>query len=253
MVCPEYTRIPTDAISDDSSIIDFDNVQNRNTNRNNIPNNLSYEEIDDILDNDTIPLLENNTTTQKIRSARMQPIPFTNSSSLRNSLIKKLYWNMCVIILASVIPYTLIIYSYIEMKNSHGIDIYNLSSEYMYNYFLAIMLFYTIYIGITFIILFLAFCLSINYNTIGFALLVNNMLFQTNVIFRIVAIAILAVRMIDNTPMNIITIDKANPPTQIEVYIPKHIQFMIIETVLYAVVNYLIGESSGIIKMLITY
>lgn len=139
------------------------------------------------------------------------------------------------------------------MKNSHGIDIYNLSSEYMYNYFLAIMLFYTIYIGITFIILFLAFCLSITYNTVGFALLVNNMLFQTNVIFRIVAIAILAVRMIDNTPMNIITIDKANPPTQVEVYIPKHIQFMIIETVLYAVVNYLIGESSGIIKMLITY
>jgi hypothetical protein len=244
MVRPEYTRIPTDAISDDSSIIDFDNVQNRNTGLDN----------DDYVSDYDMPLLANNTNTfRNIRSARMQPIPFTNSSSLRNSLIKKLYWNMCVIILASVIPYTLIIYSYIEMKNSHGIDIYNLSSEYMYNYFLAIMLFYTIYIGITFIILFLAFCLSINYNTIGFALLVNNMLFQTNVIFRIVAIAILAVRMIDNTPMNIITIDKANPPTQVEVYIPKHIQFMIIETVLYAVVNYLIGESSGIIKMLITY
>lgn len=244
MVRPEYTRIPTDAISDDSSIIDFDNVQNRNTGLDN----------DDYVSDYDMPLLANNTNTfRNIRSARMQPIPFTNSSSLRNSLIKKLYWNMCVIILSSVIPYTLIIYSYIEMKNSHGIDIYNLSSEYMYNYFLAIMLFYTIYIGITFIILFLAFCLSINYNTIGFALLVNNMLFQTNVIFRIVAIAILAVRMIDNTPMNIITIDKANPPTQVEVYIPKHIQFMIIETVLYAVVNYLIGESSGIIKMLITY
>jgi len=244
MVRPEYTRIPTDAISDDSSIIDFDNVQNRNTGLDN----------DDYVSDYDMPLLANNTNTSRnIRSARMQPIPFTNSSSLRNSLIKKLYWNMCVIILSSVIPYTLIIYSYIEMKNSHGIDIYNLSSEYMYNYFLAIMLFYTIYIGITFIILFLAFCLSINYNTIGFALLVNNMLFQTNVIFRIVAIAILAVRMIDNTPMNIITIDKANPPTQVEVYIPKHIQFMIIETVLYAVVNYLIGESSGIIKMLITY
>jgi hypothetical protein len=244
MVRPEYTRIPTDAISDDSSIIDFDNVQNRNTGLDN----------DDYVSDYDMPLLANNTNTSRnIRSARMQPIPFTNSSSLRNSLIKKLYWNMCVIILASVIPYTLIIYSYIEMKNSHGIDIYNLSSEYMYNYFLAIILFYTIYIGITFIILFLAFCLSINYNTVGFALLVNNMLFQTNVIFRIVAIAILAVRMIDNTPMNIITIDKANPPTQVEVYIPKHIQFMIIETVLYAVVNYLIGESSGIIKMLITY
>jgi hypothetical protein len=244
MVRPEYTRIPTDAISDDSSIIDFDNVQNRNTGLDN----------DDYVSDYDMPLLANNTNTfRNIRSARMQPIPFTNSSSLRNSLIKKLYWNMCVIILSLVIPYTLIIYSYIEMKNSHGIDIYNLSSEYMYNYFLAIILFYTIYIGITFIILFLAFCLSINYNTIGFALLVNNMLFQTNVIFRIVAIAILAVRMIDNTPMNIITIDKANPPTQVEVYIPKHIQFMIIETVLYAVVNYLIGESSGIIKMLITY
>ena len=79
------------------------------------------------------------------------------------------------------------------------------------------------------------------------------MIFQINMCLRMIVIAILAVQMIENTPMNIITIDKANPPTQVEVYIPKHIQYMIIETILYTIVNALICEYSGTIKMLITY
>jgi hypothetical protein len=226
MVRPEYTRIPTDAISDDSSIIDFDNVQNRNTGLDN----------DDYVSDYDMQLLANNTntinttnTTRNIRSARIQPIPFTNSSLMRNAITKKLYCNIIIINIIAVIPFVLTIYGYIEMKNASGIDIYNLGSEYMYYYFFAIMLFYTFYISTSFIILILTFCLNINSASSMFALLVNNMIFQINMSLRMIVIAILAVQMIENTPMNIITIDKANPPTQIEVYIPKHIQYMIIE------------------------
>jgi len=258
MVRPEYTRIPTDAISDDSSIIDFDNVHNRNTslyNDNNNNNNDNYN-VDNISDYD-MPLLANNTnttnTTRNIRSARMQPVPFTNSSLLRNAITKKLYYNIIIINIIAVIPFVLTIYGYIEMKNASGIDIYNLGSEYMYYYFFAIMLFYTFYISTSIIILILTFCLNINSASSMFALLVNNMIFQINICLRMIVIAILAVQMIENTPMNIITIDKATPPTQVEVYIPKHIQYMIIETILYTIVNALICEYSGTIKMLISY
>lgn len=259
---PEYTRISNDAISDDSSIIDFNN--NNSGTRTNTNTNTNYEDVDDILDNDDIPLLNaNRNHNQNLRSsARMnhsnstiynQPIPLFNSASLRNFITKKIYWNMCVIILITIIPYIITIYSYLEMRNSHGIDIYNLNSDYMYYYFFAIMLFYTFYIGISFIILFVKFWLNLDDNTIGFALLANNMIFQTNMIIRIIAVVILGVRMIDNTPMNTITIDKTNPPAQLDIYIPKHVQYMVIETIIYAFVNYMIGESSGIIKMITTY
>jgi hypothetical protein len=252
MVYPEYTRISTDSISDDSSIIDFNNTNtNTNHNRNILNNNNNnFEDVDNILLNNNIPLLD----TSNSRPARIESIlPFINSSSLRNAITKKLYWNMFVIIVITVIPYTLTIYSFVEMQNSHGIDIYNLSSKYMYYYFFILMIFYTFYIGISFIILFLTFCLNLNDNTIRFVLLSNNMIFQTNMIIRIIVIVILAVRMIDNTPMNTIIIDKTNPPAYLDIYIPKHVQYMFIENIIYAFVNYLIGESSGMIKMITTY
>jgi hypothetical protein len=263
-----YNRIQSsdndnDNISDDSTMIDFHNTIYRNTNRQNdirqnitrntdINSTTNFIDNDDILDDDTIPLIENTNVGNNTTHARIAR-PLLTSASMRNTITKKVYWNTFINNLFAVIPYILVIYGYRETAASSGVDIYNLNYNYLYYYFFTLMIFYTTYIGSSLIIVILTFCLNTNTNTTLFVILFNNMVFQTSIILRIIVIAILAVRMIDNTPMNTITIPASNKLVNVDVFIPKHIQFMIIETILYGSLNYQLGETSGIIKMIITY
>lgn len=101
----------------------------------------------------------------------------------------------------------------------------------------------------------ITFCKNLEIKSFGFPLLLNNMFFQIHLILRILVVAILTVRMIDNTPFTNINIKNTGSTTtdNISVYLPKHIQYMIIETIIYAYNSHIIGISSGIIKILTGY
>lgn len=145
-------------------------------------------------------------------------------------------------------------FSYVETGSSKGIDIYNIDVEYLYYYFFILLLFYAFYITSISIILMITFCKNLDIKSVGFPLLLNNMFFHTHLILRILVISILTVRMIDNTPLTVINIKNTGSTTDnIPVYLPKHVQYMIIETIIYAYNSHLIGISIGVIKILTGY
>jgi hypothetical protein len=55
---------------------------------------------------------------------------------------------------------------------------------------------------------------------------------------------------VNNTPMMILDIPNI-PDNKINIYMPKYLQYMIIETIIYTIISFVIGYSNGIIKFLI--
>jgi hypothetical protein len=252
------------------SIIDFDNTEIHNrinnnyihqNNKRNASRNAILNNNEDFASDDDIPLLENenennnnNARNTYSRTSNNLTLPI-NSSLYRNNVIKQLYWNMFLIIIMSGIGLLLTGFSYVETVSSKGIDIYNIDVEYLYYYFFILLLFYAFYIASICIILMITFCKNLDIKSFGFPLLLNNVFFQIHFILRILVISLLTVRMIDNTPLTNININNtgATKTDNIPVYLPKHIQYMIIETIIYGYNSHVIGISTGVIKILIGY
>ena len=254
----QYHRLSSDSESTDSTMIDFDNTG---------------------FDADNVPLLDTNTTTnynnnqynnqynnrlnghnRNSNSVARQIMPM--SSSYRNGVVKRLYWSVflaCVIAMPGLVLNGL---GYVQTASSRGNDVYNIDIEYLYDYFFILMLFHTIYIGVTLIILMVTFCKNLAIESSGFALLITNMFFKVNVIFRMLVVGIITIRMIDNTPFivtpftntsNTINNDNNDNNDNVNVYLPRHIEYLIIENIVYGYLAYINGINTGIIKMLINY
>jgi hypothetical protein len=258
----EYNRVPYDSISADSSIIDFDNYTRRNNEINNemhnneMPNN---EINNNFEDDDDIPLLANEYNNSRNRN-RYSRIPNNTQSIIispvyKNYIVNKLYWNICLIIIMSIIGLMLTCFSYVETSSLKGIDIYNIDVEYLYYYFYVLILFYAFYIGILTIILVIRFCKSLDIKYFEFPIMGVNIFFQIHFILRVLVISILIIRMIDDTPLTIINVNNTNIITtaNIPVYLPKHIQYMIIETIIYIYTSHLSGISMGVLTILTGY
>lgn len=243
----QYHRLSSDSESTDSTMIDFhnsgfdaDNVPLLNTNidihnqhqhqrqHNRNANNTSYS----------------NTTTNQL-------LPL--SSSYKNSVVKRLYWSIFIACLFAIPGLVLNCVSYVETATP-AVRVYNIGNEYLYSYFFILMLFYAIYIGITLIILMITFCENLSIDNVGFPLLITNMLFKVNIIFRLLVIGIIVIRIIDNTPFMVIPITNTSYTDSkgiVDVYLPRCIEYLIIENIIYTYLAYINGINTSIIQILI--
>ena len=243
----QYHRISSDSESTDSTMVDFDNSN---------------------FDADNVPLLDTNSNdnhhhnNQQNRNVSSTLYSNTNrqilplSSSYKNGVIKRLYWSIFIACLIAIPGLVLNALSYIETATPIGIDVYNIDIEYLYNYFFILMLFYAIYIGITLIILIITFCGNLTIEHVGFPLLITNILFKANIILRMLVIGIIIIRIIDNTPIMIIPVTNVSytdSKYMVNVYLPRHIEYLIIENIIYAYLAYINGFNIGVCKILINY
>jgi len=280
MFASRYQRITTnddnndnnDNISSDDSILDMNN-----TNTSNIANNYNYNNNynDNYEYDDNIPLLPNNNTSntnirqnrdrlnanqhQTRNQTRNQTQHQTRNHGLiiqsptyRNYLIKQIIWNVFIITLFASIGLAFVICGFKETTNSTTNDIYNINAQYSFYYFSILLSFYIIYIGGNILTIIISFLASINGNTSIKILLLNGTLFQLTLIIKLFIMVILCVQLIDNTPMLILNVNISGVVnnTVVDVYIPKHIQYMIIEIIIYSCISYCIGYNNGMIRLL---
>ena len=284
MFASRYQRIPNnnnnnDNISSDDSILDMNNT---NTNTNTNANYYNYDEYEY---DDNIPLLPNNTNARNNasnntnnntnntrrntngRNANPDANPDANQNAnqnanrgliiqspvYRNYLIKKIMWNVFIITLCASVSLAFVICGFKETTTYKNNDIFNINAQYSFYYFSILLSFYIIYVGVNILTIIISFLASLNGNASIKILLLNGTLFQLSLIIKLCVLAILCVKMIDNTPMLILNI--TNPDIVINnsasVYIPKHIQYMIIEIIIYSCISYIIGFYNGTIRLLL--
>jgi len=251
-----------DNISSDDSILDMNNT------------NVSNYDIDnDEYNDDNIPLLQNNNTnssntsnTRQNRDRRNNNGRNTNQNQnqnqnhgliiqspiYRNYLIKKNIWNVLIITLFASAGLAFVICGFNETINIKNKNIFNIDIQYLFYYFNILLAFYSFYIGINILTINISFLASINGNIATKILLLNGTIFQLNLIIRLFIMVILCVKIIENTPMFILNI--TNPGVvsnnMVNVYLPKYIQYMIIEIIIYCCLSYVIGFNNGIIRLL---
>lgn len=238
----QYHRLSSDSESNDSTMIDInnsvfdaDNVLLLNTNID-IHNLYQHQRQHNRTANNTS---KSNTTNQILQL----------SSSYKNSVIKRLYWSIFIACLFAIPGLVLNCVSYVETVKPAD-RVYNIGNEYLYSYFFVLMLFYAIYIGITFIILMITFYENLSIDNVGFSLLITNMLFKVNIIFRllvigIIVIRIIVIRIINNTLFMVIPINNSSytdSKNMVDVYLPRYIVYLIIiENIIYAYLAYING------------
>lgn len=275
MFASRYQRIPNcnnnnDNISSDDSILDMNNT--------NVSNN-DNEEYDD----DNIPLLQNNnantsntsntrnnsntSNTRQNRDRRHTNGGNTNQNQnqntnhgliiqspiYRNYLIKKIIWNVFVITLLASAGLAFVICGFKETTSSDSNDIFNINPQYSFYYFSILLSFYIFYISVNILTIIIAFLASINGNAVIKILLLNGTIFQLNLIIKLFIMTILCLKIIDNTPILILNITNPGVVSNnvVDVYIPKHIQYMIIEIIIYSCICYNIGFYNGMIRLLL--
>jgi hypothetical protein len=250
----KYQHLSSDSESTDSTMIDFNNTRfdadnmplldseiNSNSHTISNYNNTNYNNY------------LNNHYRNSNRVAR-QIMPM--SSYYKNGIVKRLYWGTFLACLFATPGFVLNALGYIQTASSSGNDVYNIDIEYLYYYFFILMLFYTSYIGFTLIILIVTFCKNLAIESSGFPLLITNILFKVNIIFRMIVIGIITIRMIDNTPFIVIPVTNTSITVnndKVNVYLPRHIEYLIIENIVYTYLAYINGINTGIIKILINY
>jgi hypothetical protein len=239
----QYHRLSSDSESTDSTMIDFNNSG---------------------FDADNVPLLDTNSNdnyhnNQQNRNVSSTLYSNTNrqilplSSSYKNSVVKRLYWSIFIACLFAIPGLVLNCVSYVETATSAD-RVFNIGNEYLYSYFFVLMLFYAIYIGITLIILMITFCENLSIDNVGFPLLITNILFKVNIILRMLVIGIVVIRIIDNTPFMVIPITNASYTDSkgiVDVYLPRCIEYLIIENIIYTYLAYINGINTSIIQILI--
>jgi hypothetical protein len=255
-----YQQLPQDSSSSDDSIIDIDignNIHNRH-----IPQDYSYNRQnarqnsvlnDGLNDYDDIPLVDNNVDEY----SRIQtPNLITFSPYYKNNISNRINWNILFIQCVSIICLLLIIYSYNAIQNNSGIDIYKYDVKYINYYFLILLILYITYISNNLFIFMILVCVcNIAKDTIHFALLLNNYIFKINLLLRLVVIVFIINSIINDIPFTTISLNQTNMQhtTNIDYFLPRHIQYMIIEMIIYGYLSYLIGMISGIIKIIQGY
>ena len=258
MFASRYQRIPNsnnnnDNISSDDSILDMPN-----TNASNNDN----EEYDD----DNIPLLQNNNTnssnTRQYRDRRHTNGGNTNQNQnhgliqspiYRNYLIKKIIWNVFVITLVASAGLAFVICGFKETTSSDSNDIFNINAQYSFYYFSILLSFYIFYISVNILTIIIAFLASINGKAVIKILLLSGTIFQLNLIIKLFIMTILCLKIIDNTPILILNITNPGVVSNnvVDVYIPKHTQYMLIEIIIYSCLCYNIGFYNGMIRLLL--
>lgn len=238
----QYHLLSSNGESTDSTMIDFynsvfddDNVVLLNTNID-IYNQYQHQHQRQF--NKTVNNTLNSNTTNQILSF---------SLSYKNSIVKRLYWCIFIACLFSIPGLFINYVSYVETVTP-AIRVYNIVNEYLYCYFFILMLFYAIYIGITFIILMITFYENLTIENVVFSLLITNMLFKVNIIFRllvigIIVIKIIVIRIINNILFMVIPINNSSytdSENMVYVYLPRYVvYFIIIENIIYAYLAYM--------------
>jgi hypothetical protein len=271
MCAYRYQRITTnndnednnDNISSDDSILDMNN-----TNTSNIANNYNdnYEYDDNILllpNNNTSNTNTSNTNIRQNRDRRNTNQHQTQTQTLnhgliiqsptyRNYLIKKIFCNVFVITLFASVGLAFVICGFKETTSYESNDIFNINAQYSFYYFSILLSFYIFYISVNILTIIIAFLASLNGNASIKILLLNGTLFQLTLIIKLFIMVVLCVQLIDNTPMLILNINISGVVnnTVVDVYIPKHIQYMIIEIIIYSCISYCIGFNNGMIRLL---
>ena len=241
-----YHLIPNndnDNVSTDSSMIDFDNNQLQQSQQ--LPMQVMYGQMPNIIPNNNIIHIPNANIDIQIQS----PIIRHN---LHYNIIKIIFINS---ILASA-GLALNIGGYIDTNSINNIQIFNIDIKYICNYFGILIIFYIIYISINILIFAISYIVSINNNNTNEILFINSIIFQLNLILRILLMGIIIDIAVNNTPMMILNIPNISnisniPDNKINIYMPKYLQYMIIETIIYTIISFVIGYSNGIIKFLI--
>jgi len=274
MFASRYQRIPNsnnnnnnnnDNISSDDSILDMNNTNTSNNDNNN-----------DEYDDDNIPLLQNNNTnssntsnTRQNRDRRHNNGRNTNQNQnqnqntnhgliiqspiYRNYLIKKIIWNVFVITLFASVGLAFVICGFKETQTAKSNDIFNINPQYSFYYFSILLSFYIFYISVNILTIIITFLASINGNASIKILLLSGTIFQLNLIIKLFIMAILCLKIIDNTPILILNITNPGVVNNnvVDVYIPKHTQYMIIEIIIYSCISYNIGFYNGMIRLLL--
>jgi hypothetical protein len=252
-----------DNISSDDSILDMNNT------------NVSNYDIDnDEYNDDNIPLLQNNNTnssntsnTRQNRDRRNNNGRNTNQNQnqnqnhgliiqspiYRNYLIKKIIWNVFVITLFASVGLAFVICGFKETISSESNDIFNINAQYSFYYFSILLSFYIFYISVNILTIIITFLASINGNSSIKILLLSGTIFQLNLLIKLFIMAILCLKIIDNTPILILNITNPGVVNNnvVDIYIPKHTQYMIIEIIIYSCISYNIGFYNGMIRLLL--
>lgn len=279
-----------DTISSDDSIIDLDmnidngnkrkhNKQKQNQNQNNYINYPSYYSDTDIINDNTpdnIPLLHNYNADnsdninypsnnnisianasndynddiqyfQRRNTQSQQNITkkLINSPSYRNFIVKRIIWKIFLITFMASIGLSLMCNGFHDTRDAKGNDIYNIDVEYSYYYFYIIMISYAFYMFVNLISVVSIVLLDAKAESIIGILWVNGIVFNLTVILRLFIGIFIVIKMIDNTPiMKITNINQQN------IYLPKYINYMIIEIIYFGFLIYPIGHYNGMINTL---
>jgi len=254
-----YQRIPYDNSSNNSSnnssdcsMIDFDNQIANQVARN--PPLVMYGQLPpNILPTVQQEIMQTHPITQPITQPIINPVanPVANpvlhfqSPIIRHSLhIKrlKLIFLNTILALSGLI---LNLYAYNDTNTSSNMQIFAIDIKYICNYFAIMTIFYIIYISCNILICGISYLVqinNINTNNVYSALFINSVIFQLSFILRILVMSVIINAAIKNIPMMTITIpdipDKSNT---LNVYMPKYMQYMIIDTIIYAWNSYIIG------------
>ena len=243
-----YSDADMDIINDNDNALDniplLNNYNDYNAdNANNADNTTQISNNDNIVRanaNNIQYFQRRNTQSQQNNNKRL-----INSPSYRNFIMKRIIWKIFLITFMASIGLALMCNGFHDTGDAKGNDIYNIDVEYSYYYFYIIMICYAFYMFINLVSIVSIVLLDAKAESIIGILWVNGIVFNLSVILRLFIGIFIVIKMIDNTPiMKITNFNQQN------IYLPKYINYMIIEIIYFGFLIYPIGYYNGMINAL---
>lgn len=173
----------------------------------------------------------------------------------KNIMVKYIYRHTFYINLLAIIGLVINIFCYydikciVDNKNNIYIDniiinIYNINI--IYYYVNIILMWYVWYIGINILTFLCGLCMSIKMIIIMHLLKINNIIFMLSLLLRFLQFTILSICIFTDTYIfqlynNNKTIIYYNNTTTLNIHIPLYLELIILETILYIFIAFMIG------------